>query len=194
MSVFKGASSVCFAAALALITGAANLHAYKPALEPLSLEEKVNAAEYIVVARIVRFRYFRFDSPPAGQPERGAYLGEEVPELKAGMRKYEDIEVLQVLYPPQWVPANPIPGNLGISWYPDPVRGYHASTPQVRFLRATRAGVVAEGYLEPVDSVFRGVSIRGLAATPEPLEKLPDVEVLVKRRIQREAFTAPRGR
>jgi hypothetical protein len=194
MSVLKRATSVCFAAALALITGAANLHAYKPALKPLSLEEKVNAAEYIVVARIVRFRYFRFDSPPAGQSERGAYLGEEVGELRPGIGKYEDIEVTSVLYPHGWTPTNPIPGNLGMSWYPHPGEDYHAGTPRVWFLRAATAGKVAEGYLRPDDRVFRITSARGLAVVNEPLERLPEIEQLVKRRMEREALATPRSR
>jgi hypothetical protein len=181
---------------LALIAGAASVYAYKPAPKPLTLEEKVNAAEYIVVARVVRFRYFRFDNPPpAGQLEHGTYLGESVAELKPGMGKYEDIEVLRVLYPRGWAPSNPIPGNLGISWYPDdPVRSFHASTPRIWFLRAARAGKVAEGYLRPDAPVFRGVSIRGLAVETEPVEKLPEIEELVKRRVGADAPGSPASR
>ncbi len=185
-----------FTATLALIVGAVSAHAYKPALEPLTLEEKVNAAEYIVVARIVRFRFFRFDTPPAGQLERGAYIGEDVAELKPGIGKYEDIEVLRVLYPRGWTPRNPLPGNLGMSWYPHPGDDYHVGTPRVWFLRAARAGKVAEGYLQPEDRVFRLVSFRGLAVVNEPLEKLHEIEQLVERRVEREALakTKPGGR
>lgn len=48
-------------------------------------------------------------TPPAGQLERGAYIGEDVAELKPGIGKYEDIEVLRVLYPRGWTPRNPFP-------------------------------------------------------------------------------------
>jgi hypothetical protein len=81
-----------------------------------------------------------------------------------------------------------------MSWYPHPGDDYHAGTPRVWFLRAATAGKVAEGYLRPDDRVFRIASARGLAVVNEPLERLPEIEQLVKRRMEREALATPRSR